>query len=76
MHTDALLGAAGFFRRPDVGYAVSVFLILLLTGKELLRAHGGFRAMRLSFVATIASLPVIAVFACVVVSRLTSAIGK
>jgi hypothetical protein len=58
-----------FLNQRTFGACVTVVVLCLLTQTELLRAHGGQRAVRVARLTTIASAPLLALFAAVIVVR-------
>ena len=58
-----------FVRQTTVGISVTLLLLYLLTQNELLRAHGGRRAMRAAYATTLVSMPVLGVFVVVIAVR-------
>ena len=59
-------------RQTTLGVTVTLVLLYLLTQNELLRAHGGRRALRVAHATTLVGAPVLALFVVVIAVRFLS----
>jgi hypothetical protein len=59
-----------------LGLAATLFLIAVLVQRELIDGLGGKRAQRLSRALTVATLPLLGLFALVVIDRVTGLLAR